>query len=288
MLAFLGTGVMGAPMARNLAEAGLDVRAWNRTRKKAEPLAEHGVEVAGSPEEAVRGAEIVVTMLADGPAVDAAMDDGGALAAMADGAVWLQMSTVGIAATEALAALAEERGVPFVDAPVLGTKKPAEDGALIVVASGPDVARETCAPVFEAVGSKTLWLGPAGTGTRAKLVLNNWVLSLTESVAETVALAEALDLDPQLFLDTIAGGPLDSPYAQLKGGAMIAREFPVSFALELALKDARLVLEAAERHDHEAPLMEAVERQMGRAVEAGHGDEDMAATYWASTPRAEG
>jgi 3-hydroxyisobutyrate dehydrogenase len=288
MIAFLGTGVMGAPMARNLAAAGLEVRAWNRTREKAEPLAEHGVEVAGSAEEAVHGADLVITMLADGRAVEAAMEDGGALAAMRDDAVWLQMSTVGIAATEALAALAEERGVAFADAPVLGTKKPAEDGALVVVGSGPDAAREAGGAVFDAVASKTLWLGAAGAGTRAKLVLNSWVLSLTEAVAETVGLAEALDVDPQLFLDTISGGPLDSGYAQMKGGAMVAREFPVSFSLELALKDARLVLEAAERHDHDVPVIRATASQMQLAVDDGHGEEDMAATYWASTPGAAG
>ncbi len=282
MIAFLGTGIMGAPMARNTAAAGHDVRVWNRTREKAEAV--DGVQVAGSPEEAVAGADVVVTVLADGDAVTAAMEDGGALAAMADDALWLQMSTVGIAGTEALAALAEERSVPFVDAPVLGTKAPAEKGALTVLASGPDDVHERCAPVFDAVGVKTVWLGEAGTATRAKLVLNHWVLSLTEAVAETVALAEALDIDPQLFLDTIEGGPLDSGYAQMKGGAMIAGSFDPSFTLSLAHKDAGLVLEAAERHEHGAAIAEVVERQMAKAIEAGHGDEDMAATYFASRP----
>ena len=264
MIAFLGTGIMGAPMARNTAAAGHDVRVWNRTRQKAEAV--DGVQVAGSPEEAVAGADVVVTVLADGDAVTAAMEDGGALAAMADDALWLQMSTVGIAATEALAALAEERDVPFVDAPVLGTKAPAEQGALTVLASGPDDVHERCAPVFDAVGVKTVWLGQAGTATRAKLVLNHWVLGLTEAVAETVALAEALDIDPQLFLDTIEGGPLDSGYAQMKGGAMIARSFDPSFTLALARKDAGLVLEAAERHEHEAAIARG-----GRAPD-GQGD----------------
>ncbi|MBA3509283.1 MAG: NAD(P)-binding domain-containing protein, partial [Thermoleophilaceae bacterium] len=136
MIAMLGTGTMGAPMARNLKAAGLEVRAFNRTREKADALTADGIEVADSPEEAVRGADIVITMVSDGDAVTAAMEDGGALAAMPDDALWLQMSTIGIAATEALAALAEERSVPFVDAPVLGTKAPAEQGKLQVLASG--------------------------------------------------------------------------------------------------------------------------------------------------------
>ncbi len=288
MIAMLGTGTMGAPMARNLKAAGLDVRVWNRTPEKAQPLADDGIEVVGSAEEAVRGADIVITVLSDGDAVTEAMEDGGALAAMADDALWVQMSTVGIAATEALAALAEERAVPFVDAPVLGTKAPAEQGKLQVLASGPEDQRERCAPVFDAVGASTRWLGEAGAGTRAKLVLNSWLLSLTESVAETVAFAEAIDVDPKIFLETIEAGPLDSAYAQTKGGAMLERSFDPSFSLSLARKDAGLVLEAAERHDQEMPLVEVTERQMSRAVGDGHGDEDMAATYWASAPERQG
>ncbi len=282
MIAILGTGVMGAPMARNAAGAGLDLTVWNRTREKADAAAGKGIAVADTPEQAARGADIVVTVLADSDAVASAMEDGGALAAMPDGALWIQMSTVGIAGTEALAALAEERGVAFVDAPVLGTKKPAEDGTLQVLASGPDDQRDRCTPLFDAVGASTEWLGQAGAGSRLKLVLNTWLLSLTEAVAETVAYAESLDVDPRAFLSTIEGGPLDSAYAQMKGAAMIERSFDPSFALSMALKDAGLVLEAAERHDQAMPLTEVVQRQMAAAVDAGHGDEDMAATYWAS------
>lgn len=282
MIAILGTGIMGLPVARNLCAAGLEVRAWNRTQERAEPLTEEGADVAGSPAEAVRGAELVITMLADGDAVSATMEDGGALGAMADGATWIQMSTVGIAATEALQALADEHELAFVDAPVLGTKQPAEKGELVVLASGPEDARDRCDPVFEAIAAKTLWLGEAGAGTRMKLVLNNWVLSLVEALAETVALAESLAIDPSRFLETIDGGPLGVPYANLKGEMMLEREFPPSFPLELALKDARLVLEAADRKGLELPVARAVESQMRRAAQDGHGREDMAATYWAS------
>jgi 3-hydroxyisobutyrate dehydrogenase len=280
MIAILGTGTMGAPMARNAAAAGLDVMAWNRTLEKAEGI--EGVAVAGSAEEAVHGADLVVTMLNDAGSVSAVMEDEGALAAMAEGAVWAQMATVGIAGTEQLAALAEERDVPFVDAPVLGTKKPAEDGALQVLASGPDDARERCEPFFDAVGVKTRWLGEAGNGTRAKLVANNWVLSLTQAVADTIALAESLDVDPRLFLEMIEGGPLHAGYADVKGNAVIDRSFEPSFALSGAAKDAGLIVEAATRHDHRVPVTEAIRDQMERAVADGHGDEDMAATYWAS------
>jgi 3-hydroxyisobutyrate dehydrogenase len=283
-VAFLGTGTMGFPMARNAAAAGLEVRAWNRSLDKARPLEEYGVTVAPTPAEAVEGAGIVVTMLSDAEAVLDVAERSGAFDAIAPGTVWAQMSTIGISGTERCMEIARARDVEFVDAPVLGTKQPAEAGQLTVLPSGPPEAIERCMPLFEAVGSKIVRLGEAGEGQRLKLVLNTWVVTLVESVAETIALAEGLGIDPQLFLETIKGGPLDIAYAHLKGGAMIARSFPASFKLSLALKDARLVREAAADAGLELPVVDAVQRQFERAVEMGHGDEDVAAAYWASAP----
>jgi 3-hydroxyisobutyrate dehydrogenase len=267
-IALLGTGIMGAPMARNLAQAGHDVRVWNRTRSKAEAIA--GVTVADAPAEAVAGAEVVVTMLSDGGAVEAVWEQ--AAGAVGDGAIWWQCSTVGIEATERLNAAAT---VPYVDAPVLGTKQPAEEGELTVLASGPAHAVERLAPLFDAVAAKTIRLGEAGEGTRAKLVLNHWVLSLTAATAETIRLARDLGVDPQLFLDTVAGAPMDSPYAQMKGKLILADEVcdAVSFPLRLAHKDARLVVEAGAK----GKLAPAIEELFAAAGEAGRGDCDMAA-----------
>jgi 3-hydroxyisobutyrate dehydrogenase len=282
-VAVLGTGTMGGPMARNIAKAGMAVRAWNRTPDKAKAIEE--AEAFPTAGEAAEGADIVVTMLADGSAVEDTMTgDDGALAGIEDGAVWLQMSTVGIAAAERLAALAEERRVAFVDAPVVGTKQPAENGELTVLASGPHEARERARPVFDAVGSKTVELGEAGEGTRLKLVINNWLVTLVEGLAETLAFAEAIGIDPKVFLETIDGGPISPPYAQLKGKAMVAREFTPAFSLKLAHKDVELVLEAAERAGFDAAVAKTVDRKMEEAIELGHGEEDMAATYYASAP----
>jgi 3-hydroxyisobutyrate dehydrogenase len=278
-VAVLGTGIMGAPMARNLATAGHDVTVWNRTREKAEAAAGDGIEAAGSVGDAVRGAEVVITMLSDAEAVETVADE--ALGAM-DGAVLAQTSTIGVEATERLAGRAHEAGVPYVDAPVLGTRQPAEQGELVVLASGPESERERLGPVFEAIGAKTLWLGEAGAGTRLKLVLNAWVLALTEGLAEAIALAESLGVDPKLFLETIDGAPMGTPYAQMKGKLMIDGEFPPAFPLELALKDARLAIGAGERGGLRLAALAAVAEQMERAVQAGHGREDMAATIHAS------
>ena len=278
-VAVLGTGIMGAPMARNLRAAGFDVHAWNRSPEKAQALADAGIEPADAIADAVAGAGVVITMLSDGDAVEAVA--GEALAAM-DGAVLLQTSTIGPEATARLAERAAEAGVPFVDAPVLGTKAPAEEGKLIVLASGPEDVRERVDPLLDAIGAKTLWLGEAGAGSRLKLVINTWLLALTEGLAEAIALAEALDVDPQTFLDTIDGGPMGAPYANLKGKLMMERDYPPSFPLELALKDARLALAAAEEQGLRLGALAAIAEQMERAVEAGHGKDDMAATIQAS------
>jgi 3-hydroxyisobutyrate dehydrogenase len=267
-------------MARSMLRAGLPVRVWNRTREKAERLADEGATVADTPAEAARGADIIVTMLLDAVAVEGAMaGDDGAGEAAADGALWLQTSTVGLAAAEKFAALAVRFGLEYVDAPVLGTREPAEKGALTVLASGPEDARERCAPVFDAIGSRTLWLGPAGKGSRLKLVVNSWVLALTEATAEALALADGLRLDPNLFLRTIEGTATDAQYAHLKGKAMLAQQFEPSFAVRAAEKDARLILEAAAEAGVDMGLAAAAQRHFAAAMEQGHADDDMAAVY---------
>jgi 3-hydroxyisobutyrate dehydrogenase len=252
---------MGAPMARNLASAGHEVTVWNRTREKAEGL---GATVAGSPAEAVDGAELVVTMLSDGPTVASVMDG-----VKLNGQLWWQASTVGVEWIERL-------GPDLVDGPVMGTRQPAEEGKLTGLASGP--GRERLTEIFDAVAAKVIDLGDeVGAATRMKLVGNNWVLALVEGLAETIALAEELGIDPRKFLEMIDGGPMFAPYAKLKGEAMIKREFPPSFPLALAAKDAGLITEAAP----DLPLPKLVREQMLKATEAGHGEEDMAATFLA-------
>jgi 3-hydroxyisobutyrate dehydrogenase len=276
---------MGLPMARHIAEGGMEVRAWNRTPEKAGPLTEHGIELAETAREAATGASVILTILSDAEAVTSATEgDDGGLAGAEAGTTWLQMSTIGIEGTERCATIAEEHDLVLVDAPVVGTKQPAEEGKLTVLASGPDQARERCEPIFDAVGQKTIWLGEAGTGTRMKLVINSWLLSLVEGLAETIAFAEGIGVDPSRFLETISGGPIDNPYAQMKGRMMVERSFEPSFKLELAAKDARLVLEAMERHDLELPMLETIRAQLAEAA-AEHGDRDMAATYLASAPK---
>jgi 3-hydroxyisobutyrate dehydrogenase len=236
----LGTGVMGAGMVRSLRRADLPVRMWNRDPAKARALTDSGAEAFDDPAEAARGADVVLTMVLDADAVLQVVRD----ARPARGTLWVQASTVGIDGARRTAELAGELGLVLVDAPVLGTRAPAEQGQLVVLASGPDDVQERLAPVFDALGSRTLWLGEAGNGSRLKLACNAWVFMVTAGAAQSIALTRALGLDPQSFLDAVEGGPLDLPYLHLKAANMIDGEHPIAFGLTGAAKDARLIRDA--------------------------------------------
>ncbi|MCX5231590.1 NAD(P)-dependent oxidoreductase [Streptomyces sp. NPDC006553] len=280
----LGTGIMGAAMARNLIRAGLAVRVWNRTRAKAEPLVADGAYLAETPDEAVRGADVVLTVLHDGPAVLRTMRQ--AAPGLRRGAAWVQSTTSGIEEVGELAGLAREHGLVFFDAPVLGTRAPAEAGQLVVLAAGPSEGRQAVAPVLEAVGSRTVWTGEDGAdaaATRLKLVANSWVLAATNATGEVLALSKALGVDPQNFFDVIAGGPLDMGYLHAKAALVLEdRLSPASFAVTTAAKDARLIVEAGLRHGVRLDVAAAGAERLARAAAQGHGEEDMAAAYFAS------
>jgi 3-hydroxyisobutyrate dehydrogenase len=264
VVAVLGTGTMGAGMVRSLRRAGIGVRMWNRDGGKAQKLTDTGAEAFESPAEAASGADVVLTMLLDGDAVLDAIRR----AAPAAGTIWLQCSTVGLEGAERAIEAAHELGLVFVDCPVQGSRKPAEDGALVMLASGPAEARDRLGPVLDALGRTTLWLGAAGAGSRLKMATNAWVLMLTAGVAQSVALARGLGLDPREFFAAIEGGPLDSPYARGKGANMLAGEHPVSFGLAGAVKDAQLIRAALQSVDVSDRLTAAVLETMQIAADA--------------------
>ncbi|GGN20558.1 NAD(P)-dependent oxidoreductase [Streptomyces fuscichromogenes] len=280
----LGTGIMGAAMARNLARAGHTVRAWNRSRAKAEPLAADGITVADTPAEAVQDADVVLTMLHDGPATLDVMCQ--AASGLRPGTAWVQSTTAGTEAIADLAALADEHGLVFYDAPVLGTRQPAEAGQLLVLAAGPVASRERVTPVLDAVGARTVWTGEdgaAGSATRLKLVANSWVIATTNALGEVLALSKALDADPHSFFDAIAGGPLDMGYLRAKSALILNdRLSPAQFAVATAAKDARLIVEAGARNGVRLDVAAASAARLERAAAQGHADEDMAAAYFAS------
>jgi 3-hydroxyisobutyrate dehydrogenase len=277
----LGTGIMGAPIARNLAGAGFRVSAWNRTASRAEALAEYGIVPAATPLAAAEGCDILLTMLADAAGVEEAVG-GGVLDALASGALWLQMATVGTE-IERLAELARDADVQFLDAPVLGSAGPAADGTLLALLSGERAAMERAGPLLDAISSRSLWVGEdAGAASRLKLVLNHWILALLGNLTETLGLAVTLGVDPDLFLDAIRGGLLDSPYAQMRSAGILAESFEPSFRAGMARKDVALIERALDGTGVELALIAAVGAQLDRAIALGYGDADAAASFLAS------
>ena len=184
------------------------------------------------------------------------------------------MATIGLEWTERLVHVAAEHGVEFVDAPVSGSDGPARAGELTILASGSPQLQPRVQPIFDALGHTTLWLGPAGNGTRLKLALNNWLATQVEGIAETIALTTTMGLDPQRFIDAIANGPLGSTYAVAKGRAMLTGNFQPGFALRLAFKDVRLALDAARRQDLELPITAAIAQRWQQAM-PDHANDDV-------------
>lgn len=279
-VAVLGTGLLGGPVAANLARRGFAVTVWNRSREKAEGLAADGCLIAVSPAEAVAGADAVISVLADGEATWRVLVEEGALAAMAPGAVLIQAGTIGLEATTRLAAAAAEAGVLFLDTPVSGSRQPAEEGELVILAGGEPAALEAAHGVLEAMGREVVEAGGVGAGTALKIVVNTWLLTTTQALAETLALAEAIGCDPDAFFRAVDGGPIGMPYVELKGRAMVARQFrPTAFPLRLVAKDATLGLEAGREHGQILPGLEAVAEQARTLVSDHHGEDDMAALF---------
>lgn len=285
-VAVLGTGTMGAPMARNLLHAGFDIRVWNRTVAKA---AVAGVDArrTSTPGEAAAGADVLITMLADGAAVEQVMTGPtGAPSMLPAGAIWIEMSTIGAEWTDRLAGLVVSHGVTFVDAPVSGRSGAATKGELVILASGTGAVCAQVEPIFHVLGQQTLWLQSTGDGSRLKLALNNWLAVLAEGMVETLTLSEALGLDPHVLLEAVGDGPMSSDYALAKGAAMLNREFVPGFPLRHATKDAELALSAAHRHGVELPLTSALQPRWYEAIAGDHGDDDVASAVTAAATTA--
>ncbi len=279
----LGAGLLGSPVAANLARCGFEVTVWNRTLAKAQALALNGCRPCRELAEAVAEADAVIALLADGAATEQVLQGDGALSAMRRGALLLQSGTIGMTSTLRVARAAAAAGVTMIDAPVSGSRGPAERGELIVLAGADVKDRATAEQLLAAMGKRTLWAGGVGDGMRLKLVVQTWLLTVLEALAETIAVAESSALDPALFLQAIDGGPLDLPYAHLKGGAMKDRSFEPSFPLTLVPKDAALAREAVgEDASRIAPMLDLVLERAAAAITAGHGQKDMAAIFYAS------
>jgi 3-hydroxyisobutyrate dehydrogenase len=276
---------MGSAFAINLRRAGIDTTVWDRTPASTVASAAAGATVASRSTEAVAAADVVITMLPDADAVRDVLDTQGTLKALARDATWVQMGTIGLAGTDAMAALvAKERpDVSFVDAPVSGSKTPAEHAQLLILASGPSAVRTKLDPVFDALGRRTLWLGEAGQGMRLKLVLNAWMAFVMEGLAETTALADALGVTHAQLEEALDGSPLAAPWAIDKLTNKIDRgDYAPEFSLAWATKDVGLALDSALRP---LPALEAIGEQWRSAVSEGYGSLDISAARPALDPQ---
>jgi 3-hydroxyisobutyrate dehydrogenase len=274
-VAVLGIGGMGHGMAASALRAGIPTIVWDRRAEATRDLTGLGGQVAATAADAARRAAIVVTMVTDADAVISIARDQGMLAALEPGAIWAQMSTIGVAGVDRVMAMArrERPDVILLDAPVSGSRDPAEHGQLTIFASGPAEARPRVAALFGALGQRTIWVGEAGAGTRLKLVNNTWLAFATEAVAASVALARRLGLDTATVADALGGGPLVSPWQEAKLRRVADGEYSAQFALSLALKDVRLALQAA--GDGRFAVLACLADEWQRAADQGLGGEDL-------------
>ena len=274
-VAVLGIGTMGHGMATSALRTGIPTIVWNRDPEATRDLVKLGARVAETAVDAALRAAIAVTMVTDTEAVMSIARDQGMLAALPPGAIWVQMSTIGVAGIDRIAALVEKErpDVTLLDAPVSGSKDPAEQGQLTIFASGPDEARSRVAPLFDALGQRTIWAGAAGTGSRLKLVNNTWLAFAAEAVATSVALARRSGLETDTVLDALAGSPLMSQWQAAKLLRIAKGDYSAQFPLSLALKDVRLALQAA--GDDRFAALACLADEWQQVVDQGLGDQDL-------------
>ena len=287
-VAFLGIGTMGHAMATSALRAGLPTIVWNRDPRATQDLVDLGAQAADTPAEAARRAAIVVTMVTDADVVVSIARDQGLLAALSPGAIWVQMSTIGVAGIERVKALVdvERPDVTLIDAPVSGSKDPAERGQLTIFASGPGEAHSRLDPLFDALGQRTIWVGPVGAGSRLKLVANSWLALAAEAVNTSVALARRLGLEAETVANALGGNPLVSPWQAAKLQRITQGDFSVQFALSLALKDVRLALDSA--GDDRFLALGCLADEWQEVVDLGLGDRDLTVVTWALEQDGEG
>ncbi len=280
VVAVLGLGAMGHAFAANLIKKGFTTRVWNRTPSRGDDLVAAGATRGATPRDTVEGADVVITMLSDGKtSLDVYQGDNGVLAGLKQGGIIAQMGTLGVDATESLIALITQLrpDVVFFDAPVSGTKAPAEQAQIVVLASGDREAGAAIEPVFAAISKATKWLGEAGRASKMKLVVNAWLIAMMEGIAETTQLAEELGFSTDDLWNVLEGGPLAAPYIKGKMDMFKSDDYTPQMQLTWALKDINLALDAGSQLN--LPVMKRISETWQGAVGAGYGDQDLAVVY---------
>jgi 3-hydroxyisobutyrate dehydrogenase-like beta-hydroxyacid dehydrogenase len=281
---FLGLGIMGLRMARNLALRGFEVTVWNRTRAAAEELAagQPGIQVASSPAELAAGVDAFCTCLADPAALSlVARGPEGLFAGAKEGQLFIDFSTVSPELTVSLEAECSRRGLHFLEAPVTGSKLGAQKGTLLVMAGGKQAALDVAAPVLAAVSEKTVHCGAVGAASQVKLAGNALIALMLQGLSEGMLVAQKAGVDPAVLLEVVQASGFRSPYYDFKGGALLRRDFDTHFSIDLMFKDLGLFLDSAARHKVPTPTAAAVRETYQLARAHGAGDQDIVATITA-------
>jgi len=278
-IGFVGLGIMGSAMAANLVKAGYHLTVWNRSPEKCEPLVASGAKAASTPRQVAESSDIVCAMMATPQAVMAVRDGvDGILAGMAPGKGYLDFSTIDLETSKETARLTQERGALFLEAPVAGSRKPAEDATLTIMAAGDRPLFDTALPVMETMGKKILFLGEVGNAARMKLANNLIMGGMMASLAEGMALAARSGLDLSQLLEVLDSGAMSNPMFRLKGPSVAANaEFPPAFPLKHMQKDLRLALRLAEEAGQPLFVAATVNELYKDALASGWGESDFAA-----------
>jgi 3-hydroxyisobutyrate dehydrogenase-like beta-hydroxyacid dehydrogenase len=278
-IGFAGLGIMGSRMAANLRRAGLELTVWNRTRATAEQWADaHGAAVADSPAALARASDVIVTMVVDGVQVETVLlGENGVHEGAGEGLLCVDMSTIGPAAAVRIGERLADRGIRFVDAPVTGSSPKAEDGTLTIMAGGADDDFERARPLFEAMGTLMVYVGPLGQGQIVK-VINNTVAAINTAVAgEALLLARRAGVDLDALVTVLSNGSGGSAMLDLKAQPMRRHDYTTLFKLEHLVKDLRLCLQEAKTVGVRMEFAELVAPVLEAGVEQGHGEDDFAA-----------
>jgi 3-hydroxyisobutyrate dehydrogenase len=277
-VALLGLGLMGSGMAGRLLDAGYPLTIWNRTPDKTRTFTDRGAKVAKSPRQAVAGATLVISMLADVVVCrDVWLGRGEALQGASPGAILVESSTVSVEWIHELDRAAKEHGCELVDAPVTGSKPQAMAGQLLFLAGGSPTAVESITPVLKAMGRDVVHVGPVGSGARLKLINNFLSGSQVAALAEALSLIERSGLDTEKSLGVLTEGAPGSPLVKLLSGRMVARQYEPNFLLRLMAKDLRYAVAEAEFQALDLDMGRAALRVFEHAITAGQGEDDMSA-----------
>jgi len=277
---FLGLGIMGKAMAANLVKAGFDVTVWNRNPEKSAELVALGARSAGSPKDVAAHCDITFAMVSDpAAALDICQSENGVAAGIGEGRGYIDMSTVDDDTSQTIAAAITKAGGRFLEAPVSGTKKPAEDGTLIILAAGDKSLYDDATPAFDVMGKMAPYLGEVGQGANMKLVVNMMMGGMLSIFSEGMALGLKSGLTGDQILDVVSAGAIANPMFAGKGAMMLAENYSTSFPLKHMQKDMRLAVSLGDKLDLPLPTAATANESFKQALKAGFGDEDITAIY---------